>query len=277
MSFGGFTLIKTKERKHLKFCTLASGSSGNCTLVEGGGTAILIDAGISMRRIKLGLGKCGIPPENLSGILVTHCHSDHVAGLGMMSKYFAVPIFAPYITAGVIAAQSPECAPYITPFEPGADIHIGALKISSFRTMHDAYDSVGYVVSDGDKTMALATDLGCVTYEVEARICGVNAAVIEANHDVDMLKNGPYPYALKRRILEDNGHLSNFACAALAVRLFESGTKRLVLAHLSSENNTPSLAFKTVCAALAERGCAVGDKIAVSVAPRSEASEFFEI
>ena len=261
----------------MKFCTFASGSSGNCTLIESGGVSILIDAGISMKRIKLGLGECGLTPGDLSGILITHCHSDHIAGLGMISKYFSLPIFAPRVTARVLSSQIPSAAPHIIPFDPGQDLHIGHLTVTSFRTPHDAYDSVGYVISDGEKSMAFVTDLGCVTDDIKAHVHGVDAAVIEANHDLDMLKNGPYPYMLKRRIMEDNGHLSNIACASLAIRLFESGTGRIVLAHLSKENNTPSIAYRTVCAALGKNGCVVGEKISVSIAPRAEVSEFFEV
>ena len=230
-----------------------------------------------MRRIKRGLGECGVLPGELSDILITHCHSDHISGLAMMSKYYSVPIYAPRVTAGVIARQAPAAIPYIKAFDPGQEFHIGSLIVSSFRTPHDAYDSVGYVVTDGDRSVAVVTDLGHVTPEICACVSGVSAAVIEANHDLDMLKNGPYPYVLKRRIMEDNGHLSNSACAKLAVRLFESGTKRIVLAHLSSENNTPELAYEAVCGELGKCGCIAGENMIVSVAPRSDMSEFFQI
>lgn len=230
-----------------------------------------------MKRIKQGLCECGAAPGELSGILITHCHSDHISGLGMMSKYYNVPIYAPRITAGVIARQVPSAIPYIKPFDAGQEFYIGSLIVSSFRTPHDAYDSVGYVVSDGDRSLAVATDLGHVTPEICAKLRGVSAAVIEANHDVDMLKNGPYPYPLKRRIMEDNGHLSNDACAQLAVSLFESGTGQIVLAHLSSENNTPELAYRTVCDLLGKNGCIAEENMDVSIAPRADISEFFKV
>lgn len=257
----------------MKFCTLASGSSGNCAVIKSGDTAILIDAGISMRRIKTGLAQIGLLPEDLSAILVTHSHTDHICGIGMMSKHYHLPILAPKITAGIISSACPVAGPYIKYFEPEQRFHVGGIEISPFRTPHDAYDSVGYILTAEDKKLAYVTDLGHVPETVLEAVLGADAAIVECNHDTEKLKNGPYPYYLKRRILSDNGHLSNEACARLAVRMAESGTKALLLAHLSRENNTPSLAYDTVRKCLDENGCCVQ----LSVAPAAEKSETFTV
>ena len=257
----------------MKFCTLASGSSGNCAVIKSGDTAILIDAGISMRRIKQGLAETGLLPEDISAILVTHCHTDHISGIKMMSKYYHLPILAPRITAGMISSACPEAGPYIRFFEPGQPFHIGEIDVMAFRTPHDAYDSVGYMLSAEGKRLAYVTDLGHVSDEILETVLGADAAIIESNHDIEMLKTGPYPYPLKRRILSESGHLSNEACGKLAIRLAESGAKTLLLAHLSRENNTPSLAYKTVRQCLDENGCCVN----LFVAPADEKSETFTL
>ncbi|MCF0120322.1 MAG: MBL fold metallo-hydrolase [Oscillospiraceae bacterium] len=253
--------------------TFASSSSGNCTLVSGGGTNILIDAGISMRRIKTALGALGLTPCDLSAILITHEHSDHIGGLKMMTKYFHIPVFAPRRTGGDIAALLPETEAVMTVFDAGDSFDLGSLTVRSFRTMHDTPDSVGYRLDCGGASFVYATDLGCVTNDVLAAARGVDAAVIEANHDVDMLKYGPYPYELKRRILSNHGHLSNEASADFARELLRSGTKSFVLAHLSRENNTPLLAYRTVNSALA----ALGGEYTLSVAPFDEQGKVIEL
>ena len=257
----------------MKFCTLSSGSSGNCAVIKSGNTAILIDAGISMRRIKQGLAEIGLLPEDISAILVTHCHTDHISGIKMMSKYYHLPILAPRITAGMLSSACPEAGPYIRYFEPDRPFHVEEIDVTPFRTPHDAYDSVGYILSAEGKRLAYITDLGHIPDSVLESVLGADAAIIESNHDIEMLKNGPYPYPLKMRILSESGHLSNEACGKLAIRLAESGTKTLLLAHLSRENNTPSLAYETVRKCLDENGCCVN----LSVAPASEKSETFTV
>jgi phosphoribosyl 1,2-cyclic phosphodiesterase len=227
---------------------------GNCTLVSQGDTHLLIDCGISMRRIRSALRELDLTPEVLSGILMTHEHSDHTCGLKMMAKYFGTRIFATRVTGEDLCSAAPELSETVTLFEAGSRICVGELDIGSFRTLHDAPESVGYRIEGGGRTLAFATDLGCVTREVLEGVRGADMAIIEANHDVQMLRSGPYPYPLKRRILSDHGHLSNDASAVLARALADSGARRLVLAHLSEENNTPRKAADTVSAALRELG-----------------------
>jgi phosphoribosyl 1,2-cyclic phosphodiesterase len=234
----------------LEVCTLASSSSGNAALLSHGGTHILIDAGISLRRITRLLAALGISPEMLSGVLITHNHSDHISGLGMLIKHYRTPVFASDGAGRALCAALPETRDGICFFEPGEQFNLGELTINGFPTPHDAPGSVGYRVTGGGKSIAFATDLGLVTREV-ARSCeGADLAIIEANHDVDLLKSGAYPRYLKERILSDHGHLSNRASAHFAVSLAQSGAKRIVLAHLSRENNTAQLAYDAVRAAL---------------------------
>ena len=231
----------------MRIISFASGSSGNCTLLSAGETHILFDAGISMRRIKTALAGQFLTPQDVTAVFITHAHSDHIAGLRTWAKQCAVPIYASAETAAALRREIPELTIRLREFdvrdcvEPG-----GALAVLPFPTMHDSPGSVGYTVCDGEARFGLCTDLGCVTDEVFDALCGVQGVIIEANHDVEMLKNGPYPYPLKRRILSDRGHLSNEACGSLAAALVRSGTERIVLGHLSRENNRPELALRTV-------------------------------
>lgn len=245
--------------------TLASGSSGNCTLVSAGGTHILVDAGISMKRIGAGLQAMGLRPADINGVLVTHEHTDHVCGLATMTKYHKIPIYAPRTVANYLRRTIAGVEDYLHTVTPGEPFGVGAAELLAFHTPHDAPESVGYRI-DADIRFGLCTDLGHVTDEVLDALTGVDAAVIESNHDEEMLRYGTYPYYLKRRILSDNGHLSNERAGQLAVHLAQGGAGQLILGHLSRENNLPALALQTVTAALSGAGLAP----AVSVAPAAE-------
>ena len=261
----------------MKFCTLASSSSGNCTFVTDGKTNILIDAGISMRRIVCALRALGSSPEKLCGILLTHEHTDHTNGLKMLSKYYHIPLFASHGTAAGICRYSPELKGLMHEFSAGDELSLGTLSAKSFPTPHDTPESVGYRITDGEKLLFFATDTGCLTDVLLTFSRGADAAVIEANHDIDLLKNGTYPPPLKRRILSDRGHMSNRVCGEFAKTLAEGGTKRIVLAHLSRENNTPELAYETVFSALNKAGVTPGDAVALSVAPKDCPGDLFEV
>ncbi len=232
--------------------TFASGSTGNCALVSFAGGNILIDAGISMKRIRENLSVSGLAPEQLSGILITHEHSDHISGLAMLTKYHALPVYAPGVLAGNLRRCVPGLERYIHVIPVGEGFELGGMTVTAFHTSHDTDESVGYRIERGC-ALGFATDMGCVTEETEAALRGCGAVLIEANHDTDMLASGPYPLYLKRRILSPRGHLSNDDCARLAVSLAGSGAKYIVLGHLSRENNTPELAYKTVYNALGGR------------------------
>ena len=250
----------------MRIITFASGSSGNCVLVSMGESHILLDAGISFKRIKDQLSLSGLTPGELSAVLITHEHSDHISGLGTMVKRCAVPVFAPRTVANHLRAAVPGIEHALCELPVGEDSRVGSVAVRAFHTPHDTPESVGYRLSAGGETFALATDMGEATEEIKAGLLGADAVLIESNHDVDMLRMGPYPAALKRRILSEHGHLSNENCAALAARLAESGTRYIILGHLSRENNTPSLAYRTVSAAL--EGFHGG--VQLCVAPASE-------
>ena len=224
---------------------LASGSSGNCYVVTENGTSVIIDAGISMKKIREGVEKALLKLSDISGILVTHEHSDHISGLPMLIKHYDIPIYTTNQIAIEINRKGICDKARINIIEPNKSFIIGNLSIKAFNTPHDSADSVGYVFGQ-DKRLGFATDTGCVTENMRNALKGVSVALIEANHDVEMLKNGSYPAFLKRRILSDTGHLSNEKSGELALFLESNGTKKIILGHLSKDNNTPEKAKKSV-------------------------------
>ncbi|MBQ6927492.1 MAG: MBL fold metallo-hydrolase [Oscillospiraceae bacterium] len=221
----------------------ASGSGGNCMLLSDRDTHLLIDAGISMRRVLSSLHAAGLDIQDIGGVLITHEHSDHVSGLKMLLRYYDLPLYAPHTVAARLCGLLPQAAEHMNVIPTGEDFQIGRLTVRAFHTPHDTDESVGYRV-EGRGIFALATDMGHVTDEVLAGLLGADTVLIESNHDLAMLSDGPYPVSLKRRILSDHGHLSNADCAALAERLVEQGTQTVILGHLSRENNRPELAME---------------------------------
>lgn len=253
--------------------TLASGSSGNALLLSCGDTHLLVDAGISCRRITVGLRALGLAPDDLTAVLITHTHSDHIAGLQTLLKHTKLPIAATaqtgrglaYRLAGVEARllELPLCRP----------ISLGCCTVTAFPTSHDAPGSCGFRFDTEDGGVGVLTDSGYVTEEAADILPGVGLAVLEANHDVETLRSGPYPYYLKQRILGYEGHLSNEDAARFAVTLAEAGASELVLAHLSKENNTPAMARNAVEIALSAARLAP----CLSVAPRDCLSKAYMI
>ena len=235
----------------MRLVTFASGSTGNCALVSAG-KHVLIDAGISLRRIRANLSLSGLTPEDVSGVLITHEHSDHISGLAMLVKYHKVPVYAPAAVASFLRGSIPGIDACLSEIAPDEAFSLGEMSIRAFPTPHDARQSVGYRIESG-AVFGFATDMGHVTEETVSGLSGADAAVIEANHDTDMLLDGPYPAYLKRRVLSERGHLSNKDSAALGLRLAEGGTRTIILGHLSRENNTPSLACRTVREALGDK------------------------
>lgn len=235
----------------MKVCVFASGSGGNCLLLRGRKTNILIDAGISMRRTVSALAQAGLTMRDIGGVLITHEHSDHISGLQMLVKHHAVDIYAPRTLANRLRGLIPQAEDYIKVIPIEMPFMIGGLEICAYRTPHDVDESVCYRVRE-DGCFSLATDMGCVTESVRRCLDGADTVLIESNHDEEMLRYGPYPVFLKRRILSDRGHLSNENCAKLAAELALNGTKRIILGHLSRENNTPELAVRASSAVLSE-------------------------
>ena len=261
----------------LELCTLASGSSGNSLLVTDGRTHVLVDAGISCRRICTGLKELGVEPKELAGVLITHEHSDHISGLTTLTKQLKLPVYASPGTGRQLCYRIAFLEELLRPVAPGEGFSVGGLAIESFPTSHDAAESVGYALSAGGRKAAVVTDLGYVTGAVLRGIRGSDLLVAEANHDVEWVQSGPYPYHLKARILGDRGHLSNEAGAELAWTAVEGGARTVVLAHLSHENNTPARAHEVVRGVLERRGAAVGRDVALEVAPRSEKSRRYTV
>ncbi len=233
----------------MRVCIFASGSTGNCLLVADRNTNILIDAGISARRVISALTRAGLTADDIGGVLVTHEHSDHVRGLPQLVKKRSIPVYAPRTVAARMLGAMPSIEDNLNIIPVGERFNIGGLSISAFHTMHDTDESVGYVV-EGSGSFGIATDTGCISEEIASALAGVGTVVIESNHDVQMLKDGSYPYYLKKRILSGRGHLSNEDCARFAYSLALSGTEQIVLGHLSRENNRPDIALATVGAAL---------------------------
>ena len=227
----------------MRLSIFASGSSGNCLLLSSGDSHILIDAGISMRRIQAGLREAALDFHDVSGVLITHEHSDHISGLKMLCKHHALPVYAPHTIANRLRGMLPELEPYLRIIRVGEAFALGGFRVTAFHTPHDTDESVGYRI-EGGGVFALATDMGHVTEEVFDALSGADAVLIESNHDEEMLRYGPYPVYLKRRILSDSGHLSNACCADLARKLALGGTRQIILGHLSRENNTPALAMR---------------------------------
>ncbi|MFV0637139.1 MBL fold metallo-hydrolase [Mitsuokella sp.] len=237
----------------MQVSVLASGSKGNAVFVEMDGTRLLIDAGISATRIKKGLAAEGIDAASLDGILITHEHRDHIAGLATLSKWYHLPIFTRRATIEHMSCR--QAVPADCFHAIAGTFRLGSLTVDPFNIPHDAADPVGYRLL-GSSRCTLATDLGFVTASVQEAIDGADVLVLEANHDPDVLKHGDYPWALKRRILSNRGHLANADAAWALVRMKKKPT-HVFLAHLSEKNNTPELAENTVEKILAQQGIAI--------------------
>lgn len=261
----------------LRAATLASGSSGNCTVVSDGRVHILIDAGISTRRIAQGLKGLGLELRHVAGVLITHEHTDHVAALPVLCKQTGATLFTAEGTAFELCRKWAGLEERFQVFSPGQRFAVGELEVGTFATSHDCACPVGYCVSDGKRKLALCTDTGVITPEAREGVRGAGTLIGEFNYDPDMLRTGPYPVHLQDRIRGLRGHLSNQMGGELAAFAAEQGTERVVLAHLSQENNQPGLAVEAAGRALGALGLRCGEDIEVFAAPRSEPSGWFEV
>lgn len=232
------------------YYSIASGSTGNCGLYVAEGTAILIDLGVSLRKITTALAALDLSLEDISAALLTHEHADHVKGLAMLLKKTRIPVFASRGTAAALEQKEPLCCDRLNVFDAGEDFWVRDVAVYSFDTPHDAANSVGYILEQKETRFGYATDLGFVPRDVAEMLRGCEMVVLESNHDPHMLQAGPYPYALKMRVAGPSGHLSNPDCAVFAADLVKNGTKTLILAHLSEKNNMPELALQQTRAAL---------------------------
>lgn len=251
-----------------KVCPLFSGSSGNSYYISAGDTGILLDIGRSAKQIKEMLETCGIAPQQLQGIFITHEHTDHIKGLRVFASRYRIPVYA---SAGTLQAleEMGELSKVTYDVISPDGMCCGDLFIQPFPTSHDAAESIGFQIKTPDqRTITLATDLGVLTQTVKNALHRSDFVILESNHDIGMLQNGMYPYPLKRRILSARGHLSNGDCADCLPELVTDGTTRILLSHLSHENNTPELALQTSLCALQVNGMRENVDYQMFVAPR---------
>ncbi|MCI9446835.1 MAG: MBL fold metallo-hydrolase [Lachnospiraceae bacterium] len=265
----------------MKLCSIASGSSGNCIFAASDTTNIMIDAGISGKRIEEGLNEIGHTARDMGGILVTHEHSDHISGLGVVSRRYGIPIYATKGTKeAVLKCKSvgeipPELFREIWEDE---EFFIGDIKVSPISISHDAAQPTAFVLRQGRKSVGVMTDLGRYDAYIIEKLQNLDALLLEANHDVHMLQVGTYPYYLKQRILGDKGHLSNELSGRLLGEVLHDGFKAAVLGHLSKENNYERLAYETVRLEIdmADNPYHAGD-FPIHVAKRDQVSDIIEI
>lgn len=259
----------------MRFCPLCSGSSGNATYLEAGNARLLIDAGLSCKRICELLAAIGVAPASLTAILITHEHIDHIRGVNVLSKRFDLPVYANADTWRAMRMQLKDVAPKnVCAFESDCDFFLGSVRVLPFSTPHDAVHAVGYVVSYNGRKAGVCTDIGHTDNRILEILGGCDLLLFEANHDVDMLMAGSYPYLLKKRILSGNGHLCNEDCAQALVKLRERGVRSVILGHLSKENNYPELALITVRSVLEAAG--VTD-MEIALANRDTPTGVFEL
>ncbi len=258
----------------MRLLSIASGSSGNCVYVGDRETHLLVDAGISGKRIEAGLNQNGLKTSDVKGILITHEHSDHISGLGVLARRYGIPIYATKETIKEIkrvkslGAIDPDL---FIPILPDKDFQIETVTIHPFSISHDAANPVAYRVSNQKEHVAVATDMGTYNEYIIKNLSGLHALLLEANHDVNMLETGSYPYLLKRRILSDKGHLSNELSGKLLTEIFHNGLKHIFLGHLSKENNFAELAYETVKLEIASKY--KGNEVPIQVARRDMPSQ----
>ncbi len=234
------------------FTVLGSGSRGNCLYIEHRETALFIDAGFSCREICRRLACCGKTADKVQALCLTHEHGDHISGAGVVSRKLKIPVYANY---GTVKGGEERLGKLhdLREFETGSSFTVGSLIVRSFRISHDTNDPVGYIVSDGESSLGYLTDTGKTSHLMLRRLALCDAVILEFNHDLEMLKNGPYPLPLQQRVRSSRGHLSNNDAAAFLGQLAaEERLRHVVLAHLSEQNNSRELAEKAAQAVIGE-------------------------
>ncbi len=237
----------------MRFACLGSGSEGNGLVVEAGGTRVLMDCGFGLADSVTRLARLGVQPAELAGIVVTHEHSDHIGGVGRLARRHKLPV---WLTAGTLAMAQDLDGVAVQVIDSHAAFAVDGLEIQPYPVPHDAREPVQYVFGDGNRRLGVLTDTGCSTPHIEAMLAGVDALVLECNHDAAMLENGPYPVSLKRRVGGRFGHLENSQAAALLDKLKHEKLQCVMAAHVSKKNNTSGLAQRALARVL---GCADED------------------
>lgn len=237
------------------YYSIASGSSGNCAVWNAGQTAVLIDLGVSVRALNKALRDIDMEIGDLSAVLLTHEHTDHIRGLATFAKRYDLPVYATFGTAAALLQKMPQAEKNLRTFAGGEQFDIDGLHVRSMPTPHDAAEPVAYRIDGGGHRLGYVTDIGFLPEEIQHTISGCDTIVLESNHDIEMLRTGPYPMYLKQRIRGRRGHLSNEECAQGAAALAQAGARRLVLAHLSEKNNNPLMALRCTQRALRGTDC----------------------
>jgi len=261
----------------VQFCSLASGSSGNCHFLTDEESYILVDAGLSGKQIQGKLNEIGMDPNKLSAILISHEHIDHIQGAGILSRRFNIPIYANEGTwQGMELKLGKVATENIKVFKTAKSFNVGDIQIKPYSISHDANEPVGFCLESQGIKISIATDLGHMTEDITTEIKDSHLVVLESNHDVEMLKAGGYPYYLKRRILSNEGHLSNDAAGYAIVDLVKNNVKNILLAHLSKENNFPELAMATVRNILESNQINIGRDLVLDLAHRDRVSSMYQ-
>lgn len=233
----------------MRFASLGSGSEGNGLIVEAGATRVLVDCGFNLTETKLRLGRLDLAPEDLAAVLITHEHDDHACGVARLARRYDLPV---YLTYGTLMALGADRAmlPQVHVIDGHSAFVIGDLEVHPYPVPHDAREPTQYVFSDGDRRLGLLTDTGDSTPHIQRMLSGLEALILECNHDIDLLMNGPYPHSLKRRIAGRYGHLDNGTAARIVGGIDCSRLQHFIAAHLSVQNNTPDLARAAMSTAL---------------------------
>lgn len=256
-----------------KYCSLYSSSSGNSFFVQSDSTKIIIDAGVSLKKITTALEEININGEDINAILVTHDHIDHTKSLATLSNKYNIPVYANKKTweaISEIASKIPECNKKL--FTISETFSVGDIKILPFHTPHDAADPCGFNLYNSNKKISIATDIGYVSEELLNHLKESSCILLESNYDPEILKCSRYPYMLKQRISSDKGHLSNISAAKTLSELYNSGLEKALLIHLSKENNFPELAYETI-----KNETLNCTNLLIDVAPRDKPTKLFEV
>ncbi len=261
----------------LNFCSLYSGSSGNCLFVESDNAKILIDAGVSLKKIEEGLNSLEVPSSSIDAILVTHEHSDHIKSLANLSKKYNLPVYSCKETFDAMPLQTSKISEdNIHKIKIGEHFSINDLDISSFSIPHDASNPCGFTISNRNKKIGIATDIGHMTKEILKSLEGSDFVLLESNYEPEVLRASRYPFTLKRRISGPNGHLSNEDAGKTINYLIHDNLKTAILGHLSKESNLPELAYQTVVDEILSNGTNI-EKLNLSVASRDNPGKLLHI
>lgn len=265
----------------LKFISFGSGSSGNCYLLKSDSTTIMLDSGVGVRTLKKYFHDYGLLIADVSAILITHDHADHIKAVGALSNAYGIPVYSTSaVHAGILknyCVRKKVSSENVKSIEKGETFHVGDLSVVGFDVPHDSNDNVGYRIECEGAVFCLMTDVGHITDTICDNIRRSNYLVIESNHDIQMLQNGPYPTYLKQRVSCDTGHLDNLTCAQALCQCYTPGLKHVWLCHLSEENNHPELVRKTMEEEFQHNGIRIGEDIQIDILKRKQPMGFFDL